>query len=109
MRIGLKLKPGQRGTKKLCQEYGNSLLCVRYHYDAEKKKRFKTVELIIAEADWQPKARDKERVVGIEIAWGDGLWRKVKAAGGKWNSDKKVWELAYGKVLELGLAARIKD
>jgi len=25
----LKLKPGQRGTKKLAEEYGNTLVCVR--------------------------------------------------------------------------------
>lgn len=54
MRTRLKLKPGQRGTKKLLNQYGEQLVCVRYRYDAERKKRFKTVELIVDEIDWEP-------------------------------------------------------
>jgi hypothetical protein len=34
---------------------------------------------------------------------------RVKAAGGKWNRDKHVWELPYQEVLKLGLAGRIVD
>jgi hypothetical protein len=29
----LKLKPRQKGTKKLLSEYGDALVCVRYRYD----------------------------------------------------------------------------
>ena len=43
--VGLHLKPGQRGTKRLLAEYGDRLVCVRYRYDAERNKRFKTVAL----------------------------------------------------------------
>ncbi len=43
----LKLKPGQKGTKKLAAEYGDSLVCVRYRYDEKSGTRFKTVELIV--------------------------------------------------------------
>ena len=31
----------------------------------------------------------------------------VKSFGGKWNKDKKVWELAYKYVVELGLRDRV--
>ncbi|MCU0493482.1 MAG: hypothetical protein MUD01_17995 [Chloroflexaceae bacterium] len=55
MRTRLKLRPGQRGTKKLLAVYGDQLLCVRYRYDEESRKRFKTVELIVDIADWQPR------------------------------------------------------
>ncbi len=54
MRTLLHLKPGQKGTKQLFAQYGDRLLCVRYRYDAQRKKRFKTVELIVAERDWEP-------------------------------------------------------
>ncbi len=57
MRIGLNRKPGQSGTKKLLARYGNRLICVRYRYDEERKKRYKTVELIIEEVDWEASAR----------------------------------------------------
>ena len=42
MRTRLHLKPGQRGTKLLLAQYGDRLVCVRYRYDAQRRKRFKT-------------------------------------------------------------------
>jgi hypothetical protein len=54
MRALLHLKPGQRGTKKLYAQYGDRLVCVRYRYDAQAKKRYKTVELILETRDWEP-------------------------------------------------------
>jgi hypothetical protein len=53
MRVRLKLKPGQRGTKHLSRQYGDRLVCVRYRYDEETKKRYTTVELIVAEEPWK--------------------------------------------------------
>jgi hypothetical protein len=46
------LRPGQKGTKKLVSRFGDRLICVRYRYDATRRKRFTTVELIVDEADW---------------------------------------------------------
>lgn len=40
----LKLKPGQKGTKKLLAEHGDALVCVRYRYDEASRTRTKTVE-----------------------------------------------------------------
>ena len=54
MKTKLTLKPGQKGTKKLCEKYGPSLVCVRYRYDTAGKKRYKTVELIEEEIQWTP-------------------------------------------------------
>jgi hypothetical protein len=51
MQIRLTLKPGQKGTKKLLRRYGDKLVCVRYRYDPQNKKRYKTVELIEEELD----------------------------------------------------------
>ncbi len=53
-RVRLHLKPGQKGTKQLLAQYGDRLICVRYRYDAQRKKRLKTVELLVAECDWEP-------------------------------------------------------
>ncbi len=60
MRIRLNLKPGQKGTGKLSGQYGDRLLCVRYRYDEERKKRLKTVELITEEKDWEPEVARKK-------------------------------------------------
>jgi hypothetical protein len=110
MKAGKKLKPGEPGTKKLWREYGEHLFCVRYRYDAEKRKRLKTVELIIEEAPWQPEAPkiSLNPLTRLRIQYGEiALRAQVKAAGGKWNHEKKTWELPYQEVLKLGLTERI--
>ena len=69
-------------------QYGDRLVCVRYRYDAQRKTRFKTVELIVAQRD---------------------LRQRVKQAGGTWNPSRKVWELRYAHVVALKLQARIVE
>src|SRR5882672_3022521 len=56
MRTLLHLKPDQKGTKQLLMQYGDRLVCVRYRYDAQRKKRSKTVECIVVEREWDPPA-----------------------------------------------------
>lgn len=107
MNSGRKLFPGEPGTKKLVERYGESLFCVRYRYDSKGKRRLKTVELIVEETPWQP-AVDKISMAQIMRLWLPydelELQRQVEAANGKWNAQQKVWELPYREVLELGLA-----
>jgi hypothetical protein len=110
MRTRLKLKPGQRGTKKLLAEYGEQMICVRYRYDAERRRRLKTVELIVEEVPWEPRSSKvtEETIVGVRVAWGEReLYSRVKGAGGVWNKERRVWELRYGQVVALGMEARI--
>ena len=106
----LKLNPGQRGTKKLVAKYGDRLVCVRYRYDEQTKKCYKTVELIEEAVDWEPKADTMadQTLVEIQIDWSETELRAaVKAAGGRWNPERKVWRLPYGQVVALGLEQRI--
>ncbi len=110
MLLSKKLKPGQPGTKRLVTQYGQSLVSVRYLYDAERRKRFKTVELIIEESFWQPPVKpiSDDEIVGLRVGVKEvELQRKVKAAGGKWNYKPGVWEIRYGEVVKLGLTDRI--
>ena len=111
MKTRLTLKPGQHGTQKLVEEYGEKLLYVRYRYDPERKRRVKTAEVIVDEVPWMPNVGRISRTtrVGIEVAVGEVPLRKqVKDAGGVWNPHKRVWELTYGQVVQLGLEERIK-
>lgn len=57
MKTRLILKPGQKGTKRLTEKYGDALVCVRFSYDAELRQRIKTVELIVEKTDWTPPPR----------------------------------------------------
>ena len=110
MRTLLHLKPGQKGTKQLLAQYGDRLICVRYRYDAQRKKRFKTVELLVAERDWEPPPPRfaASQIVGLRIAFAEAAARQhVKQAGAKWNPDRKLWEMPYQQAVALKLEARI--
>jgi hypothetical protein len=105
--VGLHLKPGQRGTVHLVEQYGDRLVCVRYRDDAARKKRIKTVELVVAEVDWEPRFPPDE-IVALRVAFTDVATRKrVRQAGGVWNPSRTVWQLRYDRVVALGLRRRI--
>ncbi|MBI2207343.1 MAG: hypothetical protein HYU41_26225 [Candidatus Rokubacteria bacterium] len=110
MRTLLHLKPGQKGTKQLVAQYGDRLLCVRYRYDAQMKRRYKTVELVVAERDWEPPSArlPADQIVGLHVAFAEAeLRQRVKQAGARWNPDRKLWEMRYRQAVALKLEARI--
>ena len=111
-RVRLHLKPGQKGTKQLLAQYGDRLICVRYRYDVQRKKRLKTVELLVAERDWDP-PRPRfahDQLVGLRVAFADAAVReRVKQAGGTWDPERRVWQLRYDRAAALGLTRRIVD
>ena len=107
MKTPLTLKPGDRGTRRLVVQYGPSLYRVRYRYDADKKVRLKTVELIVEERPWTPPIPD-EVLVSLRVAFDEAALRqKVKEAGGRWDSKEKVWRISYGDAKRLRLQGRI--
>lgn len=100
MRTRLTLAPGLPGTKALVAKYGERLVCVRYRYDAERHKRYKTVELIVDEAPWHP-ARE---VVLLRLgAEGQAVQTQLEAAGGRWNPQRALWEIERDVAIRLGL------
>lgn len=101
MKTRLILKPGQRGTKRLIEKYGDDLVCVRFRYDANLRQRLKTVELIVERTDWSPPPPrfTSDTVVPLIIAAADMQARtQAKAAGAKWNPEKKLWFVKYGLI-----------
>ncbi len=64
------------------------------------------------EGDWDPPApkRARDRLVKIRLAVPEiELRTQVKQAGGIWHPQERVWELAYNRVVHLGLTSRIVD
>ncbi len=111
-RVRLHLKPGQKGTKQLLAQYGECLVCVRYRYDAQRRRRFKTVELVVAEREWNPPRSQiaHDQIVALRVAYADvSIRNRVKQAGGTWNPERRVWQLRYDHVVALGLSSRIVD
>ena len=108
------LRPGDRGTRKLVERFGKRLVCVRYRYDAAAARRYTTVELIVAEAAWEPQARKPRanrspgEMVYVRVGFGEeGLRAKMKALGAIWRPQHKLWELPWGVVRGLGIEERV--
>jgi hypothetical protein len=102
------LRPGQKGTKKLVERFGTQLIYVRYRYDARQRKRFTTVELIVDETAWDPPPPPPDRLALVRIAWDEvDLRDRVKAAGGRWDRERRLWLLPASQVKLLGLQRRV--
>jgi hypothetical protein len=69
MRAQVTLQPGQKGTKGLTEQYGEQLIFVRYRYDAARRRRLKTVELIVEDIPWSPlpAALRRAAIVGVRV------------------------------------------
>ena len=110
MKTRLILKPGQRGTKSLSEKYGDALLCVRFRYDAESRQRLKTVELIVERSEWTPPPPQyaADTLVPLRIEAFDMPMRsRARAAGGRWNPEKQLWFVKYGKIAGTALEKHI--
>jgi hypothetical protein len=100
----LKLKPGQKGTKALVEQYGDALVCVRYRYDEVSRTRIKTVELIIEKKELPPLRKKQQKieddtVVPLKIEYGEKLLGKMaRSFGGRWDPDVKLWFVQFGKI-----------
>jgi hypothetical protein len=107
MKVRLKLKPGQKGTKKLTARFGSKLVCVRYRYDEKLRKRFTTVELIVDEQPWIASAA-KNPIVYLKAGRTETkIHDMIKNAGGFWDRSKFLWVLSRSKTRKLGLEDRI--
>ncbi|HEY3306930.1 MAG TPA: hypothetical protein VGJ93_00600 [Desulfuromonadaceae bacterium] len=99
MKTRVNLKPGQKGTKRLVEQYGDSLVCVRYRYDSENRRQLKTVEIIVSESKWTPPPAKypASALVPLQIGINEkNLRAQVKALGGQWDRAQRVWLVRYG-------------
>ena len=110
MESRLNLKPGQKGTKRLTEKYGKSLLYVRYRYDENHGVRLKTVEIVVEEKPWKPSFRFRDDdIVPVLVAYSEkALRERLKAAGGRWDPEEKLWLVPYGPIRGTELEERIK-
>lgn len=109
MKTRLNLKPGQKGTKHLVEKYGKALLYVRYRYGEDRGIRIKTVEIVVEEKPWSPFLRFRdEDIVPMTVNFSEtDLRERLKAAGGRWNPEEKLWYVPYGPIRGTELEERI--
>ena len=110
MKILRTITTGKPGTKTLLKKYGTNLISVRYRYDNQRHCKILTVELIEEIKPWHPnhKRIPKNKIMFLKITYDEiHLRRLVKDEGGRWNSERRLWEIPYSKVLELGLENRL--
>ncbi len=118
MRIGKTLRPGRPGTARWVSRYGDRLIAVRYRYDPARALRYTTVELVAETSPWTrgvhfPKGMALDdaapETVYVRVSFQESeLRERVKAAGGRWDRERKAWELRFEHVIRLGLKHRIQ-
>jgi hypothetical protein len=127
MRVRLVRRPGQHGTGAYVKQYGDLLVCVRYRYDAQAKRRYKTIEIIVEEGPWEPPAGPDElppgahgdagratfepsTLVGLRLpARRPELIAQLRLAGAERRELLDVWVLRFDTALAYGLADCIVD
>lgn len=106
LKVVKKLAPGQPGTQRLLEQYGDALVCVRYRHDSKDLHRWTTVELVI----------ERRPVQGAKDPW---LWVRVepnefkiltalRATGARWSHKDQLWKARRSAVVGLGLDARVQ-
>ena len=93
------LKPGHKGTKRLVAQFGAALVCVRYRYDERTGENLTTAEIIVDRRPrLTPRYRDAD-MVAVAVPYTETALRdKLKAAGGRWNPEERVWRVCFGAI-----------
>lgn len=104
-KVGQTLRPGQHGTRRHSQRYGDQLLPVRYRYDPKRQVRRTTVELLVEETCWMPPA---EEIVFVRVEYDEvDLRNRLKTAGARWNPELRRWETTKATARKLKLENRL--
>ena len=106
MEISKTINPGEMGSKRLLNKYGDRLVCVRYRTDKQSQKRYTTVELIVNEKPIY--VAKSELIVWVKIHYNETELRsQAKNMGAKWQPKEKCWEMEYQTAKSLNLHKRI--
>jgi hypothetical protein len=102
------LKPGQKGTKRLVEQYGDALLCVRYRYDEKRSMRMKTVEIVVEERPFAPSRFKDGDIVSVSVHFDEmELREQLRTLRARWDSQAKLWFVPYRLIRGTPLEARI--
>lgn len=101
-----KLVPGQAGTLRLVEQYGDALVCVRHRHDEHELYRWTTVELVV---DQQPIRGGSDPYLWVRIARDEhDLQKAVRQTGGRCSPTGDDWQVRRSVVRTLGLGHRVR-
>lgn len=104
------LKPGQDGTKRLLEQYGDRLLCVRYRFDETRGMKIKTVELIVDERPLTTPRFRNDDLVPVAVGYGEKeLREQLRALRARWDGERKLWYVRYGLIRGTPLEKRLAE
>ena len=94
------LKPGQKGTKRLAEQFGEKLLCVRYRYDEKRHVRIKTVEIVVDEWPCMPILHYQDQdMVEVTVPFvNKELRSRLNAVHAKWDPEERLWRVPFGSI-----------
>lgn len=102
------LKPGQKGTLRLLEKYGESLLCVRYRFDEKRGVRLKTAEIIVEEKPIKSVPFKDNEIVKVSVLFEEiALRDKLRKMRAQWEPALKAWLVPYRLIRGTELEARI--
>jgi hypothetical protein len=100
-----KLNPDQKGALRLAARFGDRLVCVRYRTDPASGRRFTTVEIVVEE---RSSIAPESAFVLVRVNWNETeLRRAIKAHGGIWLQERKLWRVPREAVSKLKIKDRV--
>ena len=112
------IRPGQAGSHRFLDEWGDRLVAVRYRKAGNPNRIYTTIEVIVDERQASTPVLStrafnmtgRNRAVAIRVHYEENeLRQKIKAAGAKWSPQLKLWLLRYTDAVKMGLRDRIVD
>ena len=92
-----KLSPGKPGTKNEFEKYGKNLVYVRYKYDAENKRKIKTIELVAEDKPWnqnlERKPFNKKVFIKIEYDERESIKLHCDITRKWWEEESKNFDI----------------
>jgi hypothetical protein len=85
-------------------------VCVQYRDDAKLQRKITTIEIVADERPWRPAPQriPDDAWLSLKVEYGEvAIGKAIRAAGGRWYSQQKVWKLPYKAIVALGLTDRI--
>ncbi len=96
------LRPGDSGSHRFLDEWGDKLVAVRYRKSDCGKQIYTTIEVIVDQRDASPPSHrilqmtGRNRAVAIRVHYEEQeLRQKIKAAGAKWSPQLNKRRLNY--------------